>query len=176
VTSAVTIDCLDDSRLPTQVPPAVYTCLNVRVCETGLVPSESALDSHGASNGHNLFILSKTRRASPGLAAPQVSRAGRSRELAGWSCLQFLALGRVPDRPGSGLAQIHLISRFQRRQGSPHSQISALTRFSCHTATPGCQDFESCRSACRSSSTGAQARGACRKWVFVYTSMCMCTQ
>jgi len=38
-------------------PPAVHTCLYVRVRETGLVPSESVLDWHGTSTGPKLFIL-----------------------------------------------------------------------------------------------------------------------
>ena len=42
----------------------VHTCLYVRVRETGLVPSESALDWHITSNGHSFFfLLSSTHRA-----------------------------------------------------------------------------------------------------------------
>jgi len=46
------------SWLPTWVrPPAVHTCLYVRIRETSLVPSESVLDWHCASTAHKLFIL-----------------------------------------------------------------------------------------------------------------------
>ena len=97
-------------------------------------------------------------RTPPGLAAPQMPRAGRIWDRVDLSCLQFFAQARLTDRPDSGAQRVHLTSRFQRLPGSPHSQFSALTRLAGHAVTPGGQDFEAYRFDGRPGPGGAQAR------------------